>query len=275
MTKYLVAVLFLLNFLNAYSQSEKYGVKYNFGMESFKSDSTWTIPKYFEGYTFKIDTEVKHSGRQSVLIMRTNPAGASQFAPFLFGRLAKYEGKEIEFKAWLKFENVNEYIAIMIGEYDADGNLIQFKSLQNQKIHGTKDWKLYSVKVPLESKAQSLSFGSILGGGGKLWMDDMQLLIDSKDISQAVVNLNFNPNPPHHPKYGDNPAAGGWVKLKDAKLYYETYGSGEPLLLLHGDSQSIFAFLYQIPELSKHFKVIAVDTRGQGKSTDLTTGPLN
>jgi pimeloyl-ACP methyl ester carboxylesterase len=46
------------------------------------------------------------------------------------------------------------------------------------------------------------------------------------------------------------------------------YGRGEPLLLLHGNSQSIEAFTYQIPELSKHYHVIAVDTRGQGKSTE-------
>ena len=55
----------------------------------------------------------------------------------------------------------------------------------------------------------------------------------------------------------------------------ETYGAGEPLLLLHGNSQSIYAFTNQIGELAKHFKVIAVDTRGQGKSKDHATGPLS
>jgi pimeloyl-ACP methyl ester carboxylesterase len=51
-------------------------------------------------------------------------------------------------------------------------------------------------------------------------------------------------------------------------MYYETYGSGEPLLLLHGNSVSIKSFKYQIPALAKKYKVIALDSRGQGKSSE-------
>ncbi|KMQ65870.1 hypothetical protein ACM46_08060 [Chryseobacterium angstadtii] len=68
--------------------------------------------------------------------------------------------------------------------------------------------------------------------------------------------------------YGKNESAGSYLELKDTKLYYEVYGEGEPLFLLHGNSGSIQDFYQQIPVLSKHFKVIAVDTRGQGKSAD-------
>jgi pimeloyl-ACP methyl ester carboxylesterase len=68
--------------------------------------------------------------------------------------------------------------------------------------------------------------------------------------------------------YGRNPAAGHTVALNGIKLYYETYGTGEPLLLLHGNGQSISAFNGQIPELAKHYQVIAVDTRAQGQSTN-------
>ena len=68
--------------------------------------------------------------------------------------------------------------------------------------------------------------------------------------------------------YGSNPLAGKYVDVNDIKVYYEIYGEGEPLLLLHGNSGSIKAGESQIPELSKHFKVIAVDSRAQGKSTD-------
>ncbi|MDH6250941.1 pimeloyl-ACP methyl ester carboxylesterase [Chryseobacterium sp. H1D6B] len=68
--------------------------------------------------------------------------------------------------------------------------------------------------------------------------------------------------------YGKNNEAGKILKLKDADLYYEIYGEGEPLVLLHGNSGSIQDFYQEIPELSKYYKVIAVDARGQGKSTD-------
>ncbi len=68
--------------------------------------------------------------------------------------------------------------------------------------------------------------------------------------------------------YGSNPLVGKYLDINDIKLYYEIYGEGEPLLLLHGNSGSIESFIYQIPELSKHFKVIAIDSRAQGRTTD-------
>jgi pimeloyl-ACP methyl ester carboxylesterase len=68
--------------------------------------------------------------------------------------------------------------------------------------------------------------------------------------------------------YGSNPTAGKYVDVNDIRVYYEVYGEGELLLLLHGNGGSIENFIYQIPELSKHFKVIAVDSRAQGRSSD-------
>ncbi len=64
---------------------------------------------------------------------------------------------------------------------------------------------------------------------------------------------------------------GKFIDLSDAKIYYEEYGKGEPLLLLHGNNGSISDFYRQISFFSKHYRVIAIDTRGQGRSTDLTT----
>ncbi len=74
--------------------------------------------------------------------------------------------------------------------------------------------------------------------------------------------------------YGNNSEAGKSMRLPDADIYYEIYGSGESLLLLHGNGSSISSFYKQIPELAKHYKVIAIDTRAQGNSTDKTTMPL-
>ena len=66
--------------------------------------------------------------------------------------------------------------------------------------------------------------------------------------------------------YGNNTKAGHYAIINGIKLYYETYGSGEPLILLHGNGGSINAFKYQIPFFEKHYKVIAIDSRLQGKS---------
>jgi pimeloyl-ACP methyl ester carboxylesterase len=66
--------------------------------------------------------------------------------------------------------------------------------------------------------------------------------------------------------YGNNPKAGHYALVNGIQLYYETYGSGEPLILLHGNGGSINAFSKQIPFFEKYYQVIAIDSRLQGKS---------
>lgn len=66
--------------------------------------------------------------------------------------------------------------------------------------------------------------------------------------------------------YGDNPQAGHYAYINGINLYYEVYGNGKPLILLHGNGGSISAFKYQIPFFEKHYKIIAIDSRLQGKS---------
>jgi len=68
--------------------------------------------------------------------------------------------------------------------------------------------------------------------------------------------------------YGRNPAVGKYTDIRGFKMYYETYGKGEPLLIIHGNGGSINNFLYQIPYFAKTYQVIIADSRAQGKSID-------
>jgi pimeloyl-ACP methyl ester carboxylesterase len=76
--------------------------------------------------------------------------------------------------------------------------------------------------------------------------------------------------------YGANPAAGHTLRIDDAAIYYEMYGNGgTPLVLLHGGLYGyIEEFGELIQELSRQRRVIAIATRGHGKS-DLGTKPLS
>lgn len=88
------------------------------------------------------------------------------------------------------------------------------------------------------------------------------------DLEEMVSDISRYQVESKNSIYGKNESSGAYLQLKDTKLYYEVYGEGMPLFLLHGNSGSMQDFYQQIPVLSKYFKVIAVDTRGQGKSAD-------
>jgi pimeloyl-ACP methyl ester carboxylesterase len=68
--------------------------------------------------------------------------------------------------------------------------------------------------------------------------------------------------------YGNNPAVGKYYSVRGIKMYTEVYGEGKPLLLIHGNGGDMSAFKNNIPYFSKRYKVIAVDSRAQGKTID-------
>ena len=68
--------------------------------------------------------------------------------------------------------------------------------------------------------------------------------------------------------YGNNPAVGRYQSIRGIRLYYEVYGQGKPLLMIHGNGGSIQSFSQNIPYFAQHYQVIAVDSRAHGKSTD-------
>ena len=63
------------------------------------------------------------------------------------------------------------------------------------------------------------------------------------------------------------PSASGYAPVNGIKVYYEVYGEGRPLVLLHGAFYTIEMNWSQlIPELSKTRKVIAIELQGHGRT---------
>lgn len=71
-------------------------------------------------------------------------------------------------------------------------------------------------------------------------------------------------------KMNDHAAAlaqkSGHIDANDVRYYYEIYGEGEPLLLLHGGLGTIDMFQPLLPVLSDDRQVIAVDLHGHGRT---------
>src|SRR4051812_27601824 len=63
------------------------------------------------------------------------------------------------------------------------------------------------------------------------------------------------------------PASSGYAPVNGIKVYYEVYGEGRPIVLLHGAFYTIeMNWAQLIPELSKTRKVIAIELQGHGRT---------
>ena len=59
----------------------------------------------------------------------------------------------------------------------------------------------------------------------------------------------------------------GYAKVNGVEIYYTVYGSGEPLILLHGGLGNTNYWGGQIADFSAKYKVINIASRGHGRST--------
>jgi pimeloyl-ACP methyl ester carboxylesterase len=66
------------------------------------------------------------------------------------------------------------------------------------------------------------------------------------------------------------PAFGEYAEVHGIKMYYEVYGEGRPVVLLHGGTATIqTSFAEQIPVLARNHRVIAIEQMGHGHTGDV------
>lgn len=95
------------------------------------------------------------------------------------------------------------------------------------------------------------------------------VLVAMTSVAGAKPRWQQLPLPPGMP-----PAAtSGHVESDGAKIYFATYGKGAPVVLLHGGLGNADHWANQVPALSDKFRVIVIDSRGQGRSTRTKAAP--
>jgi len=86
-------------------------------------------------------------------------------------------------------------------------------------------------------------------------------------VAPSALDTTTIPEIPNRP-------TGERFKVNGITMYYEIFGKGEPLLLIHGGAATIESWYAQIPEFAKTYQVIVPDARGHGRTQD-ADGPID
>ncbi len=186
----LIVLIFSILSINAYAQPVAATGDFNLGFEKVSDPQKlpdgwfrWGHPTY----EFKVDSVEVHSGRYSLRVEPGKDASEKGFGCPTLLIPARYEGKQIVLKAFMKAEGNTQPIGLML-RIDGEPNVsLQFDNMMKRGIKGTDKWEEYSVQLPLPENAKKIYIGFILSGPGKLWADDFQVLIDGKALSQAPI----------------------------------------------------------------------------------------
>ncbi|MBD0256929.1 MAG: peptidase S41 [Cytophagales bacterium] len=175
------------------------------------------------GYLIRADSLVRQHGRYALSLEPDPAAPHRTFGACDLSLPAHYEGKRIELKGYLKLEAVTGGFAGLWLRQDGEAGALAFDNMQKENLHGTKDWQPYSISLPLHEDTKTIHLGALLTGKGKVWVDNLEVLIDGKPLAKAspkVVRLS---------KAGQDTVFNGGSKVQLAQL---TPGQAEHLAVL-------------------------------------------
>lgn len=211
--------------------------------------------------------------------------------------MTSYQGWKFRLRAFVKVENASKLTnARLWARVDKAKGIGFFDNMQDRPIT-ENTWKEYSIEGDIDEKALKLFIGGICFGAGKYYFDNFRLDVKKSDgewTNLEVINGNFELD-----SFKDDWKTfqkvkgfetylisensfdgksliidansrlefGKFIDINGIDIYYEQYGKGDTIILIHGNSESINSFTKQIPELSKHFYILAMDSRGQGNSS--------
>lgn len=173
-----------------FGQSDKKTIELNLGFENDLVGGTMPYDwlQWGTGYKFKVDTIVKKSGKRSILIEPKGEKSPNSFGCIAYSIPARYQAKEIELKAHLKFKDVSDGAVGLLLRIDGNsGIILSFENMLGKNIQGTRDWSVFSVKSPFPEGAKTIYIGGLLTGKGQLWVDDFEVFIDGKFIQEVPL----------------------------------------------------------------------------------------
>lgn len=198
--------------------------------------------------------------------------------------ISAYQGGEFQLSVDIKVETFSEKSAanFFVRIDDNEEHMMLYDSKGPIKKN---EWETYNITGKIHKKGHFILVGGQCVFKGKYYYKNFKLKVKNKSRDWQTITFaleKFKPNQENHPSqnftnpinckiivqhksknedyllldasqiiyHGLNKNTGKFVKVNGVNLYYETYGEGEPLLLVHGNSQSIKDFAAQIPVLA-------------------------
>lgn len=135
-------------------------------------------------YKISIDSSNVKSGKYAAVIESLE--GKTDFKALAF-TLPNYKGTSIRLTGYIKTENVTDGYAGLWMRIDPQ---IGFDNMHDRGVRGTTEWKQFEIELPLSpAKTERIVVGGMLVGKGKMWLDDLRVTVDGKNINDPAIEI--------------------------------------------------------------------------------------
>ena len=136
-----------------------------------------------QDYTVTVDPKTPKSGTSSALLESRPGREEEGFGTLMqtFGAAA-YAGKRVRMTADVRAQAVQRWAGLWM-RVDASGHrTLAFDNMQDRAISGNSEWRSYAVVLDVPAESESISFGVLLSGPGRVWIDNVRF----EEVSASV-----------------------------------------------------------------------------------------
>jgi hypothetical protein len=152
-----------------------------------KSLDTRALNGWFEAgsdpqdYEFGVDKEVALQGSGSGFIWsKPNPRGFGTLMQIF--KADSYRGRRRRLSGYIRAEEVENWAGLWMRVDGPDGKTLAFDNMGGRPIKGTINWRNYQVVLDVSDEAEYIAFGVLLGGQGRIWIDDVKFEVVDENV---------------------------------------------------------------------------------------------
>lgn len=202
-SQYLLYLFYFLLFYGCRNHVSEHRHDFNFDFENHEKGfpTNWEH-RGSDIYEIYIDSTNSKRGKYSAII--ENTVFDSGYHGLSFVLPENYKGDTILLSGYIKTENIESgYAGLMMRIYPS----VAFDNMYDRGIKGTTDWQKYEIALPLNPlNTQKIEIGGLLVGKGKMWLDDLHISIDGKELGDQSIEVR-------HTKYDDEFDQGSKVEF--------------------------------------------------------------
>jgi len=166
-----------------------------FGFNSCKKKSTNEWIKAGDkpnSYIISFDNLIFQNGEKSAYIESTE-SEINGFGTLMQTCSAKeYLGKKVKMSGFIKTENISDWVGMWLRiDPIISPSSEYFDNMSDRQIKGTTNWKKYEVILDIPINSNSMNFGVLIYGTGKVWFDNLSFEILGESTEKFNDSLNI------------------------------------------------------------------------------------
>ena len=143
-------------------------------------------------YDMGTDTEVYKEGKSAAFIS-SNVDQTNGFGTLMQTcAVTEYLGKRIRLTGYLKSENVEGWAGIWVRVDSKEGGTSAFDNMKDRAIKGTTEWTKCEIVLDVSKNSESLNFGALLRGEGKIWFDGLKIEVVKKSVPLTAKKKGYD-----------------------------------------------------------------------------------